>query len=95
MGHTAPYSHRHSFLLADERDVNDLVQCVHCGAHWIWVKGSGRKRGWCSSCGGYFCGEKCAPRGVKCIPFEKRLELCERLGDPDILDPWKDDRFQF
>jgi hypothetical protein len=34
----------------------DTLQCVHCGKHWMVVKGSGRTRGFCMKCNGVHCG---------------------------------------
>lgn len=50
--------------------VADTKHCVHCGAHWISVKDSGRIIGWCYGCDGYICGAKCAEH----YPMEKKLE---------------------
>ncbi len=52
-------------------------QCVHCGNHFLSVKGSGKKRGWCMKCHGITCGKiECC----KCVPFEKKLEIMENLN---------------
>ncbi len=37
----------------------DLIQCCHCQRIWPWVQGSGKLRGWCMRCSGFFCGPKC------------------------------------
>jgi hypothetical protein len=50
-------------------------QCVHCGTHFIPVKGSGKVRGWCMKCHGVTCG---ALNCCTCVPFEKKLELIEK-----------------
>jgi len=53
----------------------DTVQCVHCGGHFQWVKGSGIKRSYCMACKGMTCG------GASCVdhfPFEKKLDLYEK-----------------
>jgi hypothetical protein len=58
------------------------LQCRHCGAHFVVVKGSGRIRGFCLACMGPTCGAR------KCIahsPFEKRLDLVE-LGKLPLKD---------
>lgn len=54
--------------------VADTVQCVHCNAHFVMVKGSGRIRGFCRNCMGMICGPSCAT----CVPFERRLDEAER-----------------
>lgn len=54
--------------------VADTVMCVHCGRHWIWRQGSGKRRGFCMNCMGITCGnQKC----VECLPIEKRMTLFE------------------
>lgn len=66
--------HPHGHVIIDGREVGDTCQCVHCGAHWLWIKGSGRKRGWCINCQGFTCGTRaCDP----CVPWEKKLDLYE------------------
>lgn len=47
----------------------DTLQCCHCGNHWIPVKGSGIRRGWCHRCGKVTCG---APGCDACVPYEQR-----------------------
>ena len=73
-GPPAPDRKAGGVILIDGVCVADTVQCVHCGAHWIPVKGSGHVRGWCFKCAGPFCGPTCAA----CIPFEKRLADYEK-----------------
>ena len=52
----------------------ETLQCVHCGKHWIYEPGSGRRRGWCAPCNGVTCGaERCAV----CVPLEARIEIME------------------
>lgn len=57
--------------------VGGTMQCVHCGAHWTVIPGSGKKRGWCMRCNGPFCGAQCEA----CVPVEQRLEN-EAAGRP-------------
>lgn len=62
-------------IIVDGRQVGDTLQCCHCNMHWEVVKGSGRRRGYCMSCGRPTCGKpSCDP----CVPFEKKLEWTER-----------------
>lgn len=49
----------------------DTQCCVHCRKHWIFKKGSGRKRGFCIKCMGPTCGCK---ECDNCIPYEKVIE---------------------
>jgi len=56
-----------------QRDTN---QCVHCGAHWIVVKGSGRPHVFCRRCGGNTCSNRRCLR--ECSPAEKKLDEAER-----------------
>lgn len=66
------------YVIITEPDVPtfeaDTAQCVHCGAHWVVVTGSGTIRGYCYKCMGPFCGPKCEP----CRPTEKLFEEIER-----------------
>lgn len=50
------------------------MQCVHCGNHFISVKGSGTVRGLCLKCYGVICGPACS----ECIPFERKLDDYEK-----------------
>lgn len=54
------------------------VQCKHCGRHWLWKKGSGRKRGWCTRCNGFTCGNDLCDY---CVPQEQLLENIEQGRD--------------
>jgi len=60
-------------LFVDGHEVANTLQCVHCGHHWVSLKGSGRKRGFCLNCMGPVCGPRC----YDCIPFLKKLDLYE------------------
>lgn len=56
-------------------------QCRHCGKHWLYQPGSGKRRGFCLKCMGLTCGEpECDP----CVPYEARIELSEgaKPGQP-------------
>jgi len=50
-------------------------QCVHCGKHWVYQPGSGRKRGFCLACHGITCGSRVCDEH---IPFEKKVEDYEK-----------------
>ncbi len=56
----------------------DTIMCVHCGMHWIPVKGSGKVRGYCCKCNGPTCGPQCH----ECIPNEKFVDLLETHVNP-------------
>ncbi len=59
----------------DDKYVADTMRCTHCGAQWIYIKGSGRSRGYCRSCRDVTCGKaECIP----CIPAEVRLDAMEK-----------------
>ena len=60
----------------------DTLQCCHCGAHWIPIKGSGIQRGWCRKCNAVTCGK---PLCHVCIPQEKQLRIIERKANPHQL----------
>lgn len=62
-------------IIVEGMHVADTLKCVHCGHVWIPIKGSGRVRGWCNSCGGVTCGRaECNA----CYPFEKKLDDYEK-----------------
>lgn len=53
---------------------SDTWQCCHCGAHHVYVKGSGKLRGYCGRCNGNFCGPKCET----CKTQEQRCDAVEQ-----------------
>ena len=63
----------------DGDNYRETMQCGHCGMHWIIVKGSGTKRGFCQKCSKATCGTKreCM---VNCEPIEQGLERMEAEG---------------
>jgi len=71
----------HGLVIVTDLDgnetVRDTLQCVHCQAHWVVVKGSGRRRGWCMKCGGPTCGAHACEVGG-CVPKEAALEAEEK-----------------
>ena len=48
----------------------DLVQCCHCQNLFVYVVGSGTKRGWCTNCNGITCG--CNECDV-CVPWQQLI----------------------
>jgi hypothetical protein len=58
---------------------HDTLQCCHCMRHWIVVKGSGKRRGWCFRCNGPTCG---ADACMDHIPAEAQLEILEGTRNP-------------
>ena len=62
------------FIFVDGVQVADTLQCVHCQAHFVVVKGSGKKRGFCTRC----MGPTCSPQCHECRPAEQQLEEEER-----------------
>jgi hypothetical protein len=65
----------HGHIIIDGSDVADTLQCCHCGAHFVSIRGSGTRRGFCLNCMQVTCGSKrCDP----CVPFEKRLDEYEK-----------------
>lgn len=53
----------------------DTLRCCHCQGIWIVVRGSGRRRGFCTKCMGPTCGSEGCHH---CVPFEKKLEMIEK-----------------
>ena len=55
---------------------NEYRQCAHCGYHWLYKPGSGKKRGICLQCGGLTCGKmECE---IKCEPLEQKFDRQEK-----------------
>lgn len=62
------------FILMDGVETASTLRCVHGGEHFISIKGSGTKRGWCMKCDGVFCG----PQHAACCHWEKKIEDFEQ-----------------
>ena len=62
----------------------DTKQCVHCGEHFPYQKGSGRTRGFCTRCQGMTCG---VHRCDECFPIEERMDLYELGLIPSLMSP--------
>ena len=62
-------------IIVDGVQVADTMQCCHCGGHFIPVRGSGTRRGFCLACGQVTCG---LPGCDEHMPFEKKLDEYER-----------------
>lgn len=55
--------------------VAELLQCCHCNAQFVVVKGFEKNHGYCMRCGAHKCArEECQT----CVPFEQRLESYEK-----------------
>lgn len=61
-------------IIVDGIEVAATRQCVHCGGHFVSVKGSGITRGFCRLCKGITCGSHSCDA---CIPFEKQLDMVD------------------
>ena len=66
-------------LLLDNKEVGHTIMCCHGGEHFLSVKGSGARRGYCTRCKKVTCG---AERCNVCIPFEERLNLTDGTISP-------------
>lgn len=81
-GSTSQFERKPSgHILIDDIVVADTVQCCHCNAHFISIKGSGVTRGFCFKCMSRTCGS--AGCDI-CVAFERKLDLYER-GRLDVL----------
>jgi hypothetical protein len=80
-----PEHHRNpnGAIIVDGQEVANTLQCGHCGAHWIPVRGSKRIRGFCHMCNSVLCGKSSCLK--ECIPFEKRLDIKEGTRKPDAV----------
>lgn len=56
-------------ITVDGRQVASTCQCCHCGAHFVFRRGSGTDRGFCMKCGRLTCGK---PACDPCNPIEKQ-----------------------
>lgn len=63
------------YILFDDQEVAHTLQCAHCNNHFVSIKGSGIKRGWCHKCSKPLCGAE--PCMVTCVPFEAKLDAID------------------
>ena len=75
----APAGQRSGIILStehgsDKSTTQDTVRCCHCGKQWVWMKGSGRRRGFCLRCNGVTCG---GTQCDGCVPLEQQLDNIE------------------
>ena len=63
-----------------ERFEGATLSCCHCQFTWVLQKGSGKVRGFCTSCMRPHCG---GPNCWECVPIEQRLENIE-AGRPEL-----------
>lgn len=76
--------HRESgAVVVSGQHVASTQQCVHCGKHEMILQGSGKKRGWCMSCGGFVCGRQVCM--AFCIPYEAKLEYQEAQAQGKLM----------
>ena len=81
-------SKAHGALIVEGQEIAHTLQCPHCGSHFISFKGSGHRRSYCFLCGqegkpAVCCGKKsCLPH----VPFEKRLEIVEKVPGLSVDD---------
>ena len=65
----------HGSIILDGQEVATTLQCCHCGKHFVSIRGSGMKRGFCMKCMQVTCGDTaCNP----CRPLEKWIEQEEK-----------------
>ncbi len=69
-----PESDPSGTILMDGQAVADTKQCCHCGKHYISIKGSGKRRGFCTKCMNVTCGD---PACDPCRPMLLQLEQYE------------------
>lgn len=63
-------------IIINGQEIAHTLQCVHCGIHFVSIRGSGKKRGYCRACNGVLCGSK------KCfehIPYKVKVEYRSAL----------------
>lgn len=64
-------------ILMDGKEVAHTRQCCHCGQHFLSIKGSGKRRGYCTYCNKITCG---AHKCDVCVPMEEKLALAEGMS---------------
>ena len=62
------------FIVVNGQEVAHTLQCCHCNKHFVSIRGSGKRRGFCTHCNKVTCGAKNCD---VCLPFERKLELAE------------------
>jgi len=67
--------HAHGAMISNGVEIGHTLQCPHCGAHFLSIKGSGARRGYCYHCNAVLCGKLVC---MTCVPFEKMQELLEK-----------------
>jgi hypothetical protein len=83
--HSAPAGMRSGVLIStpegsDKVVCTDTIMCCHCGRHWLYQPGCGKKRGRCLRCNGFTCGSR---KCDTCVPLEQRLENWEKGAAED------------
>jgi hypothetical protein len=62
-------------IIVDGNVLADTLQCKHCNAHFVVIRGSGKTRGWCTHCGGATCG---SPECMECVDYRKKMDEYEK-----------------
>ena len=86
-----------------KRTEGETRQCIHCQYMWLYVPGSGDRRGFCTSCHGFLCArEVChfeqqtrlarwfqmTGKVPNCIPFEDwHNRMVDKVAPKLPLDP--------
>jgi hypothetical protein len=65
----------HGAFIVDGIEVGHTLQCPHCGAQFLSVRGSGARRAYCMNCAAVTCGN---PACDACLPWEKQMEKQEK-----------------
>jgi hypothetical protein len=73
--------HAHGAFIVDGIEVGNTLQCPHCNAHFLSIRGSKKRRAFCTRCGAVTCGKDTCDA---CIPFEQRIDLCEKIPGLEI-----------
>ena len=61
-------------ILMNGEEVAHTRQCCHGGEHFVSIKGSGIRRGYCPHCVAVTCGR---PECDRCVPYEEKMEVAE------------------
>lgn len=70
--------HASGAVVVDGKEVGHTLRCPHCGAHFVSVRGSGKKRGFCRDCSKVVCG---ATPCMSHVPLSAWLEQQEGAKD--------------
>lgn len=67
--------HPSGYILVDNKEVAHTLQCCHCNTHFLSIKGSGTRRGFCMLCMKVTCGH---PSCAECVPSLAKIDFLDK-----------------